>query len=88
MIPRKTLIAIARAVQEAGGDMSDVEDLVRTWERLHADPRGRVDRMRHEARTARCCCADGGADETDDGRCGRCFGAFAGRAGRPTGGEG
>ncbi len=56
--------------------MTDVEDLVRVWERLHADSRGRVDRMRHEARTVRCRCVDGGAEPVDDARCSRCWGVL------------
>jgi hypothetical protein len=35
-IPRSTIIAIANAVERQGGDMEDVEDLIATWERLHA----------------------------------------------------
>lgn len=73
MIPRDVLIAIGRAVHSAGGDMSDVDDLVDVWERLSADKSGRVDRMRSEAKAIRCCCADGGVLAAG-GRCERCFG--------------
>jgi hypothetical protein len=73
VIPRGVLIAIGKAVQNAGGDMTDVDDLVTVWERLEADTRGRVERLRHEARTVRCCCASGGV-AMPDGRCERCYG--------------
>jgi uncharacterized paraquat-inducible protein A len=72
-IPRSVLIAIGKAVQNAGGDMTDVEDLVQTWERLARDRYGRVDQMRHAARTV-CCCCGRSAEPAEDGRCSRCFG--------------
>ncbi len=65
--------SIAMAVENAGGDITDVEDLVAVWERLERDQVARVDRMRYEARTIRCCCADG-AEPMSDGRCQRCYG--------------
>ncbi len=74
MISQGMAVAIARAVEKAGGDMDDVEDLIGVWERLERDTHARVDRMRHEARTVRCCCADGGAEPTEDGRCSSCSG--------------
>ena len=67
------LVAIGRAVQDAGGDMQDVDDLVATWQRLERDWEPRVDRMRYEAARPRCCCADEPALGRD-GRCERCFG--------------
>lgn len=77
-VPRETLIAIAKAVEAAGGDLDDVKDLVDVWERVNADSRRRADRMRYEARTARCSCLDGGRPGVD-GRCGRCYGAVEAR---------
>jgi hypothetical protein len=77
-LPREVLIAIGQAVYAAGGGMDDANDLVAVWERLHADPGGRVQRMRYEARTAPCCCCDGG-EAAGDGRCARCFGAVGTR---------
>jgi hypothetical protein len=73
VIPRNVLIAIAMAVQKAGGDHDDVDDLVWVWQRLEADKRGHVDRMRAEAGSVRCCCA-GDSMPTPDGRCERCYG--------------
>jgi hypothetical protein len=74
-LPRKLLIKIATTVADHGGDIDDADDLVATWQRLDSDTRGRVDRMRHEARTAACCCA-WPADPAEDGRCSRCYGAM------------
>lgn len=68
------LDAIARTVHRIGGDVADVEDLVRVWERLERAWCPRVDRLRYETRTVACTCADGGDEPTDDGRCSRCFG--------------
>jgi hypothetical protein len=80
-VPIKVLRAIGEAVRDAGGDMNDVDDLVAVWERLCADRYGRVDRMRREARSVRCCCSSGGAAGTAGtagtagaGRCSRCWG--------------
>jgi hypothetical protein len=73
VIPRDMLIAIGRAVHSAGGDMSDVDDLVDVWTRIAADRRGQLDRMRAQAKAIRCCCASGGVLAAD-GRCERCFG--------------
>jgi hypothetical protein len=72
-VPRVVLVAIARAVERQGGDIDDVADLLDVWQRLDADGRGRVERMRHEARTVRCCCASG-AEIGAGGRCTRCQG--------------
>jgi hypothetical protein len=70
-LPRSVLIAIASAVEAQGGDIDDVDDLIACWERLCADQHGRVDRLRYEAASRACRCADGGrADE--HGRCERC----------------
>lgn len=77
-VPIEVLRAIGEAVRDAGGDMEDVDDLVDVWRRLCADRYGRVDRMRREARTVRCCCANGGAART--GRCLRCWGWLPGVA--------
>lgn len=76
MPPRSVLIAIGKAVQRAGGDITDADDLVGVWKRLEADQRGRVDRMRFDAANTRCSCADGGWDAVG-GRCDRCFGRTA-----------
>lgn len=76
-IPRSIVVAIANAVEAHGGDMTDVEDLVQTWERLHADNHGRVDRLRYDAGHPACHCAD--ADDTGE-RCERCHG-FMGQRG-------
>jgi hypothetical protein len=72
-LPRDMLIAIGRAVHQAGGQMTDVDDLVAVWQRLAADRTGRVDRMRAEASDVDCGCADGG-EARPDGRCNRCYG--------------
>jgi len=56
------LNAIGRAVHQGRGNMGDVEDLVRVWERLESDMQARVDRMHHAANTVRCCCSHGGRD--------------------------
>lgn len=71
--PRQVLIAIAGSVERQGGDFEDVCDLVAVRERLHAVAGPRVDAMRREAATRRCCCADGG-QVASDGRCERCHG--------------
>jgi hypothetical protein len=47
-IPTSLLYAIGRAVEKAGGDADDVDDLVKVWERLHADAGGKLDRLRYE----------------------------------------
>lgn len=73
MLRRQLLFAIGAAAAHAGGDINDVEDLIRTWERLERASLTRVDRMLYEASNVRCCCADGG-ELGEDGRCGRCFG--------------
>lgn len=74
-IPRELLVVIATAIADQGGDMDDVDDLVATWQRLDADVRGRVNRVRQEARTIACCCA-WPADPAEDGRCSRCYGVM------------
>jgi hypothetical protein len=74
-VPIEVLRAIGKAVRDAGGDMDDVDDLVAVWERLCDDRHGRVDRMRQEAQTVRCCCSSGGAaGAAGAGRCSRCWG--------------
>ena len=47
-LPRSLIVAVAQAVEHEGGDMDDVRDLLGVWERLAADPQGRVDRLRAE----------------------------------------
>lgn len=69
----RMLDAIVRAVHCAGGDLADAEDLAGVWERVECNWRPRVDRMRYEAQTVYCSCADGG-DEPVAGRCQRCHG--------------
>jgi hypothetical protein len=73
--------SVAKANTEEFGARGDraragegaLEELARVWARLEADSHGRVDRMRHEARTVGCCCtAPALSDER--GRCSRCFG--------------
>ena len=78
MLSRAMLQAIGDAVERAGGDMRDVEDLVHAWERLERATQARADGMRYDAQYIRCCCADGGLP-SDDGRCSRCYGRFASR---------
>ena len=41
--PLEVIIAIAHAVEKAGGDMDDVRDLVDTWERLAVTTGPRAD---------------------------------------------
>jgi hypothetical protein len=72
-IPRSLLIAIAEAVERAGGDMSDVRDLVAVWRRLYADRHGHTSRLAYEGANPRCSCADGGEPDGED-RCERCHG--------------
>ena len=72
-LTRSQLIAIGQAVQDAGGDMRDVDDLVATWQRLERDWEPRVDRVRAQATRPCCSCVDGGQLGTD-GRCRRCWG--------------
>lgn len=67
------LLAISRAVQGAGGDMADAEDLAAVWERMERTWAPRVDRMRREAAAVRCCCPRDPHDLTG-GRCSRCQG--------------
>lgn len=63
-LPDSLLRAIGQAVQNAGGTMADVEDLVRVWQRLDADLDRRATRMRYEAQTAaQTRAADGDTDE-------------------------
>ena len=50
--PRSLIVAVARAVERHGGDLEDVRDPRDVWERIEADPRGRVDRLRYEAANA------------------------------------
>jgi hypothetical protein len=70
---------IVDAVWGAGGDLSDVIDLLETWGRLRASASGRVERMRFEASHPVCQCADGGEpDECEAERCVRCFGKRSG----------
>ena len=73
-LPRALLEGIARAVRDAGGTMQDVDDLVAVWDRLARQTQARADRIRHEARTVRCCCPDGGLLDAK-GRCQRCYGS-------------
>jgi hypothetical protein len=52
-LPRSIIVAVARAVEGQNGDLDDVRDLLETWERLAADPHGRLDRLRSENERAR-----------------------------------
>ena len=47
-LPRSIVVAVAQAVEKEGGDLEDVRDLLEVWERLAADPHGRLDRLRAE----------------------------------------
>jgi hypothetical protein len=49
-LARDQLVAIARAVETQGGDMSDVHDLVAVWERVARRNGERADLIRREAR--------------------------------------
>ena len=71
--PLSVVLAIARAVDRAGGDLEDAEDLVQTWERVQVCSELRADAMRREARTRECCCANR-PEPGRDGRCPVCFG--------------
>jgi hypothetical protein len=75
-LPRSLVAAVARAVERQGGDLEDVRDLLEVWERLAADPHGRLDALRGEAANPRCSCADGGIPGKA-GRCRRCYGVPA-----------
>jgi hypothetical protein len=72
-LPNSLLRAIGNAVELAGGDMDDVDDLVDVWERLDADLDRRGARMRFEAEQAGCCCL-APTEPGADGRCSRCWG--------------
>jgi hypothetical protein len=72
-IDKATVDAIVIAVESQGGDIADVQDLAATWERLHADERGRTARLRFEAARPRCGCVDNGVAGSAD-RCERCYG--------------
>jgi hypothetical protein len=76
VLPDGLLRAVGRAVQDAGGDMRDVDDLVDVWQRLGRDLDRRASAMRGEAKRVRCACADGGEEPTGDGRCSRCYGSL------------
>jgi hypothetical protein len=80
--PRQVLVAIACAVERHGGDMDDVADLIATWERVQAVTGPRADRMRYEAATRPCRCADGGMAAEEGGRCERCGALIAREAAR------
>jgi hypothetical protein len=71
--PRSILIAIAEAVEQQGGDIEDVHDLVAAWERLRADKHGHAARLHYDAAHPICHCADGGKPD-QDARCERCHG--------------
>jgi len=71
--PKPILVAIAQAVERAGGDITDVEDLVAVWERLNADKRGRTARLAHDVATQPCTCTDGGQPDPHN-RCQHCHG--------------
>jgi hypothetical protein len=47
-LPRSLITAVAEAAERQGGDLDDVRDLLDVWERLAADPHGRLDRLRGE----------------------------------------
>jgi hypothetical protein len=72
MLSDTLICAIAGAVERQGGEMDDVDDLIATWERLSADPRGPFARLHYDAAHPTCSCADGGVP--GDGRCARCNG--------------
>jgi hypothetical protein len=72
-LPEHHLRAIARAVQRAGGDLEDAEDLADAWERMECTWGPRVDRTRYEAATARCVCGVF-VEVGPSGRCKRCQG--------------
>jgi hypothetical protein len=72
-LPRSLLRAIGEAVQDAGGDMDDVEDMVDVWTRLDADMDRCASRLLFNAQHPRCCCSTP-ADPDELGRCSRCYG--------------
>jgi hypothetical protein len=71
-LPPEILTAIGRAVERQGGDLDDALDLASVWERLAADPHGRLARLRHDAANPGCSCADGGSLDSA-GHCERCY---------------
>ena len=71
--PISVILAIGRAVEQAGGDLSDAEDLIDTWSRVEARNSLRADAIRRREAARRCCCADRPALGRD-GRCSRCYG--------------
>jgi hypothetical protein len=79
--PDDIVVAVARAVEAVGGDLDDARHLLAEWERLVADKRGRLDRLRYDTAHPVCACADGG-DPGEDGRCGRCSGLIRREAAR------
>lgn len=67
------IAAIGEAVEAQNGTLADALDLAQTWERLAADRRGWLARLRYDAAHPRCSCVDGGATD-GAGRCERCAG--------------
>lgn len=65
--------ACARAVERAGGDLSDLEDLLLVWSRVATNTERRADAIRSAVSRAACSCFDDG-DANGGGRCTRCYG--------------
>ena len=82
-VPIPVVVAIVHAVEAVGGDLSDIQDLCRVWERVTVRAELRADSIRREARSRECCCANRPAPGRD-GRCPVCFGRS--KATTPTGG--
>ena len=66
--PISVIVSIAKAVEQAGGDLTDVEDLVAVWERVQIRAELRADAIRRGERSRSCCCAN----RPNPGRDGRC----------------
>ena len=81
-VPIPVLVAIVHAVEAVGGDLSDIQDLAQTWERVTARNGLRADVMHRQERARECCCANRPAPGRD-GRCPVCFGRS--KATTPTG---
>lgn len=68
---------LAEILRVTNGDEARAERLAREWVRVERQASEVAERVRAQARTARCVCARRPAEPTPDGRCSRCWGTPA-----------